>query len=414
MPLKRALIITVGTGTRHDVDIVRPLTKTVRDSRPDYTVFVATQDSREHGKRIAAILGLDSSAYSIEIVEQFDDVESVFIEMSKIIRQVVSRGYSPEDIQVDFTSGTKAMSAGAVLAAIYQNCASLKYITGERERGVVKDGTERFVSLCPHAVFAVYEIKTAIELVKKLRFQPAIELLDNINPKLLAPEDIELLASVKAVAQAYDFWDRFEHIKFTGSIKKVKWRFPELQIFQVGDPVRETVHRIGETLKAEKAVINEDVLLDLFNNAERRAMEGRYDDAVARLYRLTEMLAQYVLNSRYQIDTGNVDIKKTPTEMHKRLEAHRDTSDGNKVKIGLRVSYELLEAWGEKIGKKYGENNRIKHLLNERNNSLLAHGNKPVTHGLYLKLKQEVVDLVKVEIDDLEARARNLNFPWIR
>lgn len=411
MPMKRALVVTVGTGTRHDVDIVRPLVKTVRDSRPDYTIFVATQASREHAATIAATLGLDS--YRIEILEQFDDVESVFIEISKIIRQVLTHGYSPEDVQVDFTSGTKAMSGGAVLAAIYQNCASLKYITGERERGVVKDGTERFVSLCPHAIFAVYEIKTAIELAKKLRFQPAIEFLDNINPNLLDIDSLELLDNVKAAAQAYNFWDCFEHIKFMGAIRKLNRRFPELQIFQVGETVMKTVHGIGQILKAEKPVIEEEVLLDLFNNAERRAMEGRYDDALARLYRLTEMFAQYILNRRHRIDTGDVDISKTPRKMHRTLEAHRDTSDGNKVKIGLRVSYELLYAFGEKTGKKYAENKRLRRLLNERNNSILAHGNKPVAEGLYLKLKQEVVDLLKVEIDDFEARARNLNFPWL-
>jgi CRISPR-associated protein (TIGR02710 family) len=411
--LKKALIVTVGTGTRVDVDIVRPLVKTVKDSRPDYTVFVATESSKVHAERIAAELSLAEAAWSVRILKQFDDVETVFLEVGRVIREVLDRGFSHEHIQVDFTSGTKAMSAGAVLAAVYRNCESLKYITGEREHGVVKDGKERFVTLCPQAVFAVRDIVTAVELVKRLRFQPATDILHSINANLLTKDEVRLVESVRAVAQAYDFWDRFEHIKFMGAIRKVDWRFHELQPFRMSEDLIKAVHRIGEVLRGPGSAVTEGVMVDLFNNAERRAMEGRYDDALARLYRLTEMLAQYVLLTRHGIDTGNADLNKIPPGLHETMEAHRDRVDYGKIKIGLRLSYELMAELGEEIGRRYMDDKQLSHLLNERNATILAHGQKPVSAGLYARLKERVMDLARVEIQDLDARVKTLNFPWL-
>lgn len=411
--MKKALILTVGTGTRPDVNIVRPLVKTVRDSRPDYTVFVATADSREHAETIAADLALEPSASCIKVLDRFDDVEAVFREVGKVIRDVFDRGFAANDIQIDFTSGTKAMSAGAVLAAVHYNCGSLKYIAGDRQDGIVKDGTERFVGLCPQAVFANHDIKMAVELIKRLRFQPALQILEGISQNLLDQDGLKLVASLKAVARAYDFWDCFEHLKFMGAIRKVDWRFSELRPFWVEDRVVKSVHRIGEVLRAEEPTFTREVMVDLYNNAERRAMEGRYDDALARLYRLAEMLGQYVLDTRHGIDTGNVDSRKVPPELRPTVEVHRDMSGDGKIRIGLKKSYELLASLKEEIGKKYLSGKRLGHLLNERNRTILAHGHKPVALELYQSLQEQVVGLIAQEIEDFQVRARELNFPWL-
>ena len=41
--------------------------------------------------------------------------------------------------------------------------------------------------------------------------------------------------------------------------------------------------------------------LDLWRNAERRAVQGRYDDAVARCYRMVEWTAQWLLRTRCNV-----------------------------------------------------------------------------------------------------------------
>ncbi|RLA87448.1 MAG: TIGR02710 family CRISPR-associated protein [Deltaproteobacteria bacterium] len=410
---KKALVLTVGTGTRPDVNIVLPLIKTVKDSRPDHVVFVVTKLSQEYAQAIAQDLALEPSTFDIKVLVNFDDVQAVFMEVNRLLRQLLEQGFSPADIQVDFTSGTKAMSAGAVLAAVYQGCQSLKYITGERDHGVVKNGTERFVSFCPNAIFANQEIKIAVELIKQLRFIPACEILDNLNPNLLADHELDLVANLQRVAQAYDFWDHFEHLKFSGTAKKVKWHLHELQQFQPSEDVVRQVHGLGLLLQNDQNVANELVIVDLFNNAKRRAREGRYDDGLARLYRLAEMLAQHILASRHKIITANVDLAHVPAAMHPIMAAHRDPDTGQ-IKIGLRIAYRLLEALNEEVGKKYISDKRLTHLLNERNHTILAHGNKPATAGLYQKLEKSIVELVTLQITDFISKCQKFNFPWLR
>ena len=67
MNIKRALIVSVGTGTRPDVYIVKPLVKTIRDSRPDFLVLIVTNGSRIYGEAIAKELTLDESSCLMEI-----------------------------------------------------------------------------------------------------------------------------------------------------------------------------------------------------------------------------------------------------------------------------------------------------------------------------------------------------------
>ena len=109
--------------------------------------MIVTDGSRIYGKAIAKELSLDELSCLIVSLQDFDDFQAVFRSINRVFRKLDEMGFSPEEIQLDFTSGTKAMSSGAVLSAIYNQCASIKYITGQRKNGVVIDGTEKFLTV---------------------------------------------------------------------------------------------------------------------------------------------------------------------------------------------------------------------------------------------------------------------------
>ena len=50
------------------------------------------------------------------------------------------------------------------------------------------------------------------------------------------------------------------------------------------------------------------MLASIINNSKRRGKENKFDDAVARLYRSFELIAQIRLLEKYNIDTNRVDI----------------------------------------------------------------------------------------------------------
>lgn len=407
--LKRALIVTVGTGTRPDVHIVRPLVKTIQDSRPDFLVLLVTKDSEKFGEEIRACLAWPDEAQMSVRLEDFDDFQAVFREVNQVFRRLAALGYTPDEIQVDFTSGTKAMSSGAVSAGIFHQCQSLKYITGERRHGVVVDGTEKFLTVNPAAVYARHDLKLARELILRLRFLTAGEILSEVNAVLLDPEEQQEREHLRLVAQAYRAWDIFDHQEARFRFGKVSWESLGDRPYRPTEAAFELLSRLtGEDDQAR----SDALILDLYNNARRRAQEGKYDDAVARLYRVAELFAQQLLRFGFTIDSGDVDLEKTPAALHDLLEKHRDDTD-RKIKVGLHLDYLLLAELGHPVGRAFLDNAPLRGRLGERNQTILAHGLKSVSQNLFNKLKEGISALFQREIPDFEERAAAVQFPWL-
>lgn len=408
--LKRALIITVGTGTRPEVSIVRPLVKTIRDSRPDFLVFLVTENSQKIGEEIRTQLKWPDEIQMTVLLKDFDDFQAVFREANQVFRELQARGYAPEEIQVDFTSGTKAMSSGAVSAGIFHQCQSLKYITGERSHGVVVNGTEKFLTVNPAAVYARHDLRLAQELILRLRFATAEEILTDLNPDLLDPKEQVMRQNLRLVAQAYRAWDIFNHREARFRFGKVSWETLGPFSFQPSDNALSLL----DNLSGDKGKPRSDaLLLDLYNNARRRGQEGKYDDAVARLYRVAELFAQQLLSQPpFDIDSGDVDVDRVPASLRDRLEKNRDDTDG-KIKIGLHLDYLLLAELGHPVGQAFLENASLRGRLGERNQSILAHGQNPVSQSLFNKLTSDLLNLFHSVIPNFEMQAAEVQFPWL-
>jgi len=143
------------------------------------------------------------------------------------------------------------------------------------------------------------------------------------------------------------------------------------------------------------------LLLDLFANAERRFEEARIDDAILRLYRLMEMIAQERLLNRYGIDTSDVSEEKIPDSLRERFANSYRNSRDNKIKIAQNAAFELLAALGDDIGKAFEENrSRFLNIQTSRNQSYLAHGFGSSKEKTYVDLRDFVVALKIFRADD--------------
>ncbi len=412
--MAKGMVITVGTGTA-GADIVSPLVKTAKDTDPDFLVMLASQGSRENAERIAKELCIGPKQHDIRVLPFPDDVRKTFQDSLEAMRTLRGKGFQPQDIVVDYTSGTKAMTAGVALAAVAFRCATLKYITGERRAGTVQSGTEQFLSIPPAGILAVSELHAASELARRLRFDAAAQVLDGIPEGLLSQYDHELKGSLAHLVSAYRSWDLFNHKFFCGEYGAVRWDKTELAAFKLKD--KAVLGRLVSMAKSlEDGQPSLDVLADLFNNAQRRNMEGRYDDAVARLYRMVEALAQWALLQRQGIKSGNVDLaaltSRVPAQQIQRLESRRDRADGA-IKIGLEESMGLLDELGDPVGKDFWAAKRLRAILKVRNNSILAHGFTPVSGEDCEALFGEVRRLAAVADPQLEGRCQALQFPWL-
>jgi CRISPR-associated protein (TIGR02710 family) len=142
-----------------------------------------------------------------------------------------------------------------------------------------------------------------------------------------------------------------------------------------------------------------EIVEDLLLNAERRAVQERYDDAVGRLYRALELLAQIRLQQAYGIKTGDVDVQKLPTVLQQEYEQKR-SPERKKVQLALRNSYVLLSQLdADPLGQLYQEHDgNLFNALQTRNNSLFAHGFQPITASDYQKFSQVIVSFIQAGI----------------
>ncbi|GAH10214.1 unnamed protein product, partial [marine sediment metagenome] len=98
-------------------------------------------------------------------------------------------------------------------------------------------------------------------------------------------------------------------------------------------------------------------MIDLFQNAERRLKQERFDDAVARYYRCLEMIAKYRLE-KYQIDHRRPDFSKLSKEAIAKLKKERGGILPAKYQAGtgglmLKDSYAILSYLNDPLGKRY-------------------------------------------------------------
>ncbi len=125
-------------------------------------------------------------------------------------------------------------------------------------------------------------------------------------------------------------------------------------------------------------------LIDLWWNAERRATQGRYDDAAGRWYRLMEWTAQWQLRSKLNVDTADVPPEMLPSDSDKSTE--RDNSRPVGLRDAWKIVAERLSGPASEFAVRVGS--ELVDLLNVRNNSLLAHGFEAVDKKKWLRIQQ--------------------------
>ncbi|MEM2887854.1 MAG: TIGR02710 family CRISPR-associated CARF protein [Candidatus Bathyarchaeia archaeon] len=355
-----------------------PQARSVRHHNPERT-FIVSKQSREGTLPLAVEKAkLSDGRYEIIEIEDPDNVQSVYEMVGEYMQRIKAEYDTVVD---DYTSGTKAMTAALAILATLHEVDELSYITGKRVNGIVQYGTETVIAMQPYFATVEVKMKLAINFFNKSQYNAAISVLEQIKGSTGDPKITERVDPIFTLASAYAEWDRFQHLKAYELLKPLK--MAELD---------QNKRFIGQLkTKLEKDEEPEPYLIaDLINNAKRRAEdEQKYDDAVARLYRTIELIAQYKLKRKYNIDPSNVDASKLPQNLLAEWGVKNRTE---KLKLALDRSYQLLETKEDEIGQRYVKDNKLRDLLQNRNTSILAHGLEPVTAQGYKDLYQKVVE----------------------
>jgi len=416
--MKRAMVVTVGTGTgEHRQEVLKGLSEaivtSILNNRPDKVVFIASKQSREESVPLI-VPRLEDMEYADVIIEQIDDIQHIFEKASYCIQELVNEGFDTEEIIVDYTSGTKAMSAGVVLAALSFEVGKIAYISGKRgERGVVSKGTEKFTIMRPVQMLMQRKIDLVGHLFNAHRFESCLDILEYVGEHLSERRAMNIVDELSNLCKAYDLWDKFDH-KGAADIL-LGSRFCLLDVSQ-NKKFLGFMKKESEDFKSGKGDAELFYIADIMNNCERRAEEGRYDDTVARLYRVFELLAQWHIRKMGMCDEEDlrqgdysIDSSKLGEEQMKYF-GELGYLENDKIKPGLFDTYSFLAKCEYSMGLEFEGDKHLHHLLSGRNSSILAHGLKSVGEKTYLGLLEECREYnakyVDVDIGEFRKLAR--------
>jgi len=406
--VKKAMILTVGIG--HGVE--SGIAASIRQNNPDFIMFLATNKSKETIRKVEEILRrkLRREEYDIKIISREDDAEECYKIAKDAIKQLKNNYY----ITVDFTSGTKAMTGGVILAAVIEGVQNLVYITGQRDHrtGRVISGTERIYAIpSPLEILTDLEKRRITHMFNNYQFYDCLRAINDLKRNL--PEEKLKEFSIKALetlVKAYYLWDLFRHKEAFNELVKLKSKEVENLVSDISQ-LNANKEFLGKLIHCEDWR-DKLLLTDIICNAERRMQEGKHDDAVARLYRATEFIGQIALKQR-GIDLETMNLQTLPIDEEKKRKYEKYVEKG-KMKLGLRGAYELLEDLGHPIGQRFHEDKALQDLLRKRNDSILAHGVTPVDEADAKKLYNRVVSFANAVFSEIESWIKRARFVRIR
>lgn len=421
---KHALLICSVGGTPE------PVVKSLLHWKPARILFVPSEQTRPQVDAVlsafaeAADRPLSPGQYDVRPVPDAEDLLGSVRAIRAFDRDVagwLARDGEDYCVIVDFTAGTKSMTAALALVARRWRC-RYSYVGGHRRTkggaGVVESGAERVVhSANPWDALGYQAVEDTVTVFNHGGYAAAAHLLDGAMKNSEQPGVKRELSTLKAVIDAYAAWDRFDHKeaakRFDDALKNrndLLATFPHDGSSLVArlERHRDRVANLAREHEPTAAWVE-----DLVHNARRRAAERRFDDAVARLYRAFEALAQVRLREQHSIpDTKAVPLDRLPEPLHTRWAARAQSraetlsersspavpAGGSSEKtresglmLGLRDAYELLEALGDELGRKFFELGLAAEPgspLVARNHSILAHGFQPVSEKAYDQLDE--------------------------
>jgi CRISPR-associated protein (TIGR02710 family) len=367
-------------------------------------VLVHSPDTRPIADAIVASNPMPPGAIDYLDVHDPQDLAACVQRMRALehsVRAWVLKGKTFQ-VVVDITGGTKCMSAAMALVARRWPC-QFSYIGGkERTKGgvgiVVSGREEALVAQNPWNVLGYQAIEDAFLLFDRAAFMHAAAVMERARAYTDDDGVKRLLSTCHQLCEGYGLWDQFQHHAASARFANVLKNAADLEAALGGDRAFRVLRQVREHQTYLRSLPRTPIaslafICDVLANARRRWQEGRYDDAVARLYRAIEALAQHVLSTRHGIhDTANVPRDRVPAPF---VDVWNRRADGGPVRLGLQAAYGLLHALGDSVGRSFADQglNDTTSPLIARNSSLLAHGFQPVGRSVFESLWKAAMHL---------------------
>ncbi len=414
IPNSGILVLTVGTGKADALEetFLAPVLKSVNEGTWSHVVLLPSQGTVANAQTLAdRIADVPVDIRPLPGEEDENDVDAAFAHFSEALDELTEAGTARKDITLDYTRGTKAMSAALVLAGVVHGISRLRYVHGQRgERGLVRPGTEKVGEVLAEVASARLRVSLAERFFVENNFEAVCSLyLENAADLRILPPSLRAKArAYSTVAAAYAAWDRFDYKK---ALRKLEHLTEDAGDFAPKPAMKSWLEVLAKEFNeddpAEMAEYVKHLVCDMLANAKRRHRSGHYEDAALRCYRVLELIGQMHL-FKHGHHSGRLDPEdREVAHFQKKL---------TKKSHGLRMQSKRLTAAREQVARflKFLHDPRGTKLINPpgefvawRNTGILVHGFKARAADAKDKLPKYLGDMEQLLIeDDPSARER--------
>lgn len=419
--MTNVLIVSLGTSPE-------PIINCITSLRPDRVVFLCSLETQKlidsiHRKVPLPDFNPDRDVVVLQqrlgnkqsetVTNELDQLDRVYLRVLELFERVRNENHSCR-IVADYTGGTKTMTTGLAMAAIDDGDVRLHLTVGDRSRG--QSALSSYSSPVAISTAAIHARRLRERelpaLLRRHDYEAARQAVRRIQSLVdQDPDTTAWLKWLETLLVSLDAWDRFDHRRALEVLDGLNDRcldqrllFPLKRVIGSRRLLdQEAEEQRWPQVKGHGLEAVEDLLL----NAERRAQQQRYDDAVGRLYRALELTAQLLLVLDHDgIRTADVDLAKLPPSLQEPYAAKRIERQGKlRLQLALRDSFELLSELENPVGLQWSEKkNALMDALQVRNNSLFAHGFRPVTYSDWLQLDAVIGDFLRAVVEQRRGR----------
>jgi CRISPR-associated protein (TIGR02710 family) len=415
--MKKILVVTIGGSCA-------PISKAIKSYKPDFVYFICSDDSNNSKGSYVSVIGegyvcgenpksfdmpniatqnlLSYDKFEIVKIKYLDDINECYSIIFRLLIDIRNK-FPNVEIIADYTGGTKSMTAGLVMASIDVPDVAISVVKGLRDNNIKTiDGTERVSKIVTNYASISKLLFRVKSLIASYDYSAAHKLLEQITTEHSnIPENLaEEIANLSNLSKAFDAWDKFDHNKAYKLLSIKEYRKNEsignfnrlIQLMMSSRKFIDDSFDYPENFKPTFKISRYEIVYDLILNAERKAFQGRYDDATARIYRVLELFIQIYIKVKHNQQTSDININLLPDNL--KFEYQKKVVNG-KLKLALLDSYTIiteLEPESSLSIRFLNEKNNLLRVLERRNNSILAHGFRAITEKEYFDLYNITVE----------------------
>ena len=355
----------------------------VEKIEPEIIGLISSQNI--HAKIVVKAAELEDRARFFHgMVDSPMEIRHAFERFEYLLSEFEKLGYGYEDLLLDATGGTTPMRLGAALAAMTRGIGMVhqqvdqRYVDGRWERDESKE-IEVVPMDNPLESTGLLREGQAVELFNRRDYGAAALVFEDVARKVTGVERGHYYNGLLLLAEGYAAWDVAD---YGTALEKLKLAREELSVGFAEAALAERAEEITGRITAHlpflgkvRGKLSVENVVDMVENARRRiADQGRYDDGVARLYRAVEMWHQWRLLEHHAVSTKGVRWEEIPEDAQATfLEATRFAQLPEDLDLTRARALDRILS-----GDTTEDSNVFWDLLQKRNNSILAHGLKPV------------------------------------